>query len=78
MKYGCHVIWAVRSPDKAASVLNQLEKKEKLTGKAFGTNLCRIFSLFSTLAQPHAFPWFPPILGLIRIHPFRAGDDSED
>ncbi|CAK9101729.1 unnamed protein product [Durusdinium trenchii] len=34
MKYGCHVIWAVRSPDKAASVLNQLEKKEKLTGKA--------------------------------------------
>jgi len=35
MKYGCHVIWAVRSPDKAASVLNQLEKKEgKFSGKA--------------------------------------------
>ncbi|CAJ1367109.1 unnamed protein product [Effrenium voratum] len=35
MKYGCHVIWAVRSPEKAASVLSQLEKKEgKLSGKA--------------------------------------------
>ena len=41
MKYGCHVIWAVRSPEKAKSVLNQLEKNEKLTGKARGENVQR-------------------------------------
>lgn len=35
MKYGCHVIWAVRSPEKAAAVLRTLEEKEgKLSGKA--------------------------------------------
>lgn len=35
MKYGCHVIWAVRSPEKADSVLRKLEEQEgKLEGKA--------------------------------------------
>ena len=48
MKYGCHVIWAVRSPDKAESVLNQLEKKEgKFSGKAgceeIGINMMILF-----------------------------------
>eukprot|EP00438_Fugacium_kawagutii_P004586 Skav202863 [mRNA] locus=scaffold3206:78382:87770:- [translate_table: standard] len=41
MKYGCHVIWAVRSPDKAQSVLNQLEKQGKFSGKAIhGCGVC--------------------------------------
>lgn len=35
MKYGCHVIWAVRNPEKAEAVLKKLEEKEgKLEGKA--------------------------------------------
>jgi len=35
MKYGCHVVWAVRSPDKAAAALQRLEEREgKLQGKA--------------------------------------------
>mmetsp|Transcript_75218 Transcript_75218/g.243213 ORF Transcript_75218/g.243213 Transcript_75218/m.243213 type:complete len:369 (-) Transcript_75218:42-1148(-) len=35
MKYGCHVIWAVRNPEKAQAVLKKLEEKEgKLEGKA--------------------------------------------
>merc|ERR1712039_181739 len=35
MKYGCHVVWAVRSPEKAAAVLKTLEEREgQLSGKA--------------------------------------------
>jgi len=35
MKYGCHVIWAVRNPPKAQKVLADIESKEgKLSGKA--------------------------------------------
>mmetsp|Transcript_20268 Transcript_20268/g.63511 ORF Transcript_20268/g.63511 Transcript_20268/m.63511 type:complete len:320 (+) Transcript_20268:63-1022(+) len=35
MKYGCHVIWAVRNPEKAAFVLRDLEGRQgKMQGKA--------------------------------------------
>jgi len=35
MKYGCHVIWAVRNPEKAMDKLKEIEEKEgKLSGKA--------------------------------------------
>lgn len=34
LKYGCHVILAVRSPEKAEKLLEELRAKESLTGRA--------------------------------------------
>jgi len=49
MKYGCHVVFAVRSPEKAAGLLRGLREREELSGPA--TILCVDLDDLSTI-QP--------------------------